>query len=159
MLCSINPGARFMINDAIATKKIRFWDGETPVNPSHLNITKVKGQTQVSLIKCINCMNPFSAGFQKKRMNETRKFLDWHKSKGKQNYVPAYTMQFCPTCDRRLFENASKIFGEYFQWPHVALAIVPPGTDPSKPPEHLTRARPNVYKSGPQIVEEWLNPE
>lgn len=114
-------------------------------------MTKKNGKTQVTLTTCILCNKPFSAGYLKKRMNETRQFLDWHKSKGKQNYLPAYTIQFCPKCDGVFFGNATKRFGGYKQWPHVALCIVPPGTDPRKPPQHLVEFRPELYMNGEEL--------
>ena len=114
-------------------------------------MTKKNGKTQVTLTTCILCNKPFSSGYLKKRMNETRQFLDWHKSKGKQNYLPAYTIQFCPKCDEVFFGNAKKRFGGYKQWPHVALCIVPPGTDPRKPPQHLVEFRPELYMNGEEL--------
>jgi hypothetical protein len=95
-------------------------------------------------------------------MNETRNFLEWHKAKGKQNYLPAYTIQFCPKCDEVFFGNVTKRFGGYKQWPHVALCIVPPGTDPTKPPAHLVAAKPDLYKSGKEVTDSWkltFNPQ
>ena len=40
-------------------------------------MTKKNGKTQVTLTTCILCNKPFSSGYLKKRMNETRQFLDW----------------------------------------------------------------------------------
>lgn len=73
--------------------------------------------------------------------------MDWFKAKHKRNYLPAYTIQFCPKCDEVFFGNAAKRFGGYKQWPHVALVIVPPGTDPKKPPAHLVEWKPELYQT------------
>lgn len=118
-------------------------------------MTRKNGKTQVTLTTCILCNQPYSAAYHKKRMEETRKFLDFHKAKGKQNYLPAYTTQFCPKCDEVFFGNAAKRFGGYKQWPHVALVIVPPGTDPRKPPQHLLEMRPDLYKTGEEVLGQW----